>query len=445
MAKTWTIFTGVFASVVLLTAVVSFSQSSTDSSGLTSLLRTTSCLPKNCSQECQPAHSEVTILKQRFAGLSEDLAAERKKGEETVAKLREAVEIERRNSTELVEKLKQLVEGLKLELTEGQRNRTEAVAALQAEVEVEKRRSGQLVKNLEERGQYNATADGQNRTALALVPPIPSPEDVQRDVQTVRRLKLLDAIRSGKEWNTRRRGIFPKKSTAQWVEYCEKLAYANQDSLAPGQIAVPPELLAEAHHNYYGAPWALGRDIFEFLVNRTNLQPNHRVLDVGCGSMRVGIHFAAYLEPGHYSCIEADALSLAAALLYEIPVNGLLQKRPHVINSNTFDTSSLTPKSFDLVFASAVLIHVDTRDKVWDALSKFERLLVPKTGRLFTSHNMKWCEAPAAESDCPTPGMCDAIECPELEDVNLRFLGQHASFSRLFQWEERWFEFESIR
>ncbi|GAQ79111.1 S-adenosylmethionine-dependent methyltransferase [Klebsormidium nitens] len=405
MAKTWTIFTGILASIVLLTAAVSFSQSNTDSSGLPSLLRTTSCLPKNCSQECQPAYGEVTLLKQRLAETLGDRDAERRKGEETVAKLQEEIATERRNSTELLDTLKQLIEGLKLELIEGQKNRSEAVATLQAEVEVEKQRSGQLVKDLEE----ESAADSQNRTAIALIPPIPSAEDVQRDVETVKRLKLLDAVQSGKEWNTRRRGIFPKKSTAQWVEYCETLAHENQASLEAGQIAVPPELLAEAHHNYYGAPWALGRDIFEFLVNKTNLQPSHRVLDVGCGSMRVGIHFIAYLEPGHYACIEADALSLAAGLLYELPVNGLLQKRPQVISSNTFDTSGLTPKSFDLVFASAVLIHVDTREKVWDALGKFERLLVPKTGRLFTSHNMKWCEAPTAESDCPTPEVLEAM------------------------------------
>jgi SAM-dependent methyltransferase len=456
------VITGLLATISVLLLALGFSQSRPDRS-LSSLLSTTSCygvnkggdslrfIEKNCSQECQPAYREMALLKQTLAKHTADLEAEKRRGGDAAEKLQKEIDVERRESAQLVKDLKQVVETLRLELNLEKKNATGQVRQLQAELEKEKQKSRQLAQELENERKGNKQRDedvpGNNSSiALAFTPPLPSDEDVRRDVDLVQNYKLLGASPTEKDWNKRRRGIFPKKDMHAFVEFCATLAHPSQESLQSGQIAVPPEVLAEAHHNYYGAPWALGRDVFEFFVNQTNLKPHHRVLDVGCGSLRVGIHFISYLEAGHYACIEADALSLAAGLLYEVPVHGLLQKRPQAIHSKTFDTSSLSPRerSYDLIYASAVLIHVETREQVWDALGKFERLLVPGSGRLFISHNMKWCEAPGAESDCPMPGMCDAIECPELEDVNLRFVAQHASFSRLFNWEERWFEFESM-
>lgn len=43
-----------------------------------------------------------------------------------------------------------------------------------------------------------------------------------------------------------------------------------------------------------------GRQEFESLVARFGIQPAHRVVDFGCGSLRLGVHFIRYLDPGNY-------------------------------------------------------------------------------------------------------------------------------------------------
>lgn len=94
--------------------------------------------------------------------------------------------------------------------------------------------------------------------------------------------------------------------------------------------------IAEAHHLLYGTPWADGADLFNHLV-REGLQPHHRVLDLPCGSGRLGIKLAAYLRPDRYYGMDADEFSVAAFLQYEIPVNGLVYKRPRVLVGEHFD------------------------------------------------------------------------------------------------------------
>lgn len=60
-------------------------------------------------------------------------------------------------------------------------------------------------------------------------------------------------------------------------------------------LPCPGELLVEEHHSNYGEPWAGGRDIFEFLASATNLSPSDMVLEIGCGTLRVGLHFIQYV------------------------------------------------------------------------------------------------------------------------------------------------------
>ncbi|MBA2614534.1 MAG: hypothetical protein H0U90_01940, partial [Actinobacteria bacterium] len=53
--------------------------------------------------------------------------------------------------------------------------------------------------------------------------------------------------------------------------------------------------------------WELVGDLqFEYLKER-GLEPEHYLLDVGCGPLRGGIRFIQYLETGHYYGVEKDA------------------------------------------------------------------------------------------------------------------------------------------
>ena len=104
-------------------------------------------------------------------------------------------------------------------------------------------------------------------------------------------------------------------------------------------LPCPGELLVEEHHSNYGEPWAGGRDVFEFLAESVHLRPSSRVLEIGCGTLRVGLHFIRYLNPEHYHCLERDELSLMAAFRYELPSQGLLYKRPLIVRGEDMEFS----------------------------------------------------------------------------------------------------------
>ena len=43
-----------------------------------------------------------------------------------------------------------------------------------------------------------------------------------------------------------------------------------------------------------------GRNEFLNYLKWFGIEPNHRIVDYGCGSLRIGIHFLSYLEKGNY-------------------------------------------------------------------------------------------------------------------------------------------------
>ncbi len=57
-----------------------------------------------------------------------------------------------------------------------------------------------------------------------------------------------------------------------------------------------------------GGMWEIiGEVQFEFLVSQ-GLKPQHRLLDIGCGTLRGGRHFIAYLEAEKYTGIDLSTL-----------------------------------------------------------------------------------------------------------------------------------------
>jgi hypothetical protein len=83
---------------------------------------------------------------------------------------------------------------------------------------------------------------------------------------------------------------------------------------------------------------------------------------------------------------------LSAALLYELPANGLLRKRPSLLLGGELQNASelLHGPPFDLVYASAVFLHMPDAT-VWKSVSALAVRLAAPHGRLFVSHNIKFC------------------------------------------------------
>jgi SAM-dependent methyltransferase len=121
---------------------------------------------------------------------------------------------------------------------------------------------------------------------------------------------------------------------------------------SPEDAKIEGPLIVEQHHLAYGKPWCLGRDQFDYLMSR-GLKPNHKVLDFGCGSMRVGIWLTSYLNEGSYFGIEPHRKSLEAAATYEIPLHGLVEKRPRLLWDDQYSCEYFGD-SFDFVLAFSV-------------------------------------------------------------------------------------------
>lgn len=199
-------------------------------------------------------------------------------------------------------------------------------------------------------------------------------------------------------------------------------------------LPCPGELLVEEHHSNYGEPWAGGRDVFEFLAKAVNLAPDFRVLEIGCGTLRVGLHFIRYLEASHFHCLERDDLSLMAAFRYELPSQGLLHKRPLIVRGDNMDFSKFgSGNTYDLIYASAVFLHMPDA-LVWTGLERLTSKLKPSMGRIFVSHNIKFCTRLHGD------------ECTKrLSDMGLEYVRKHTHDSLLFNHYEIWFEFRRTK
>ncbi|KAG8479137.1 hypothetical protein CXB51_029684 [Gossypium anomalum] len=233
--------------------------------------------------------------------------------------------------------------------------------------------------------------------------------------------------------NVLRKGINPR-TRAQQLEDLNNFKgishYEGSEANNHTALPCPGELLVEEHHSNYGEPWAGGRDVFEFLAESSRLTANSRVLEIGCGTLRVGLHFIRYLKPKHFHCLERDELSLMAAFRYELPSQGLLHKRPLIVRGEDMDFAKFgSDVMYDLIYASAVFLHMPDK-LVWVGLERLVSRLKPYDGRIFVSHNIKFCSRLGGD------------ECTKrLGSLGLEYLGKHTHDSLLFNHYEIWFEF----
>lgn len=237
--------------------------------------------------------------------------------------------------------------------------------------------------------------------------------------------------------NVLRKGINPRSREQQLEDLKNFKGISHYEESEPSNhtaLPCPGGLLVEEHHSNYGEPWAGGRDVFEFLAESSHLTPSSRVLEIGCGTLRVGLHFIRYLNPEHFHCLERDELSLMAALRYELPSQGLLPKRPLIVRGEDMDFTKFgSGFVYDLVYASAVFLHMPG-ELVWTGLERLAGKLKPYDGRIFVSHNIKFCSRLGGE------------ECTKrLAGLGLEYIRKHTHDSLLFNHYEIWFEFRRFK
>ena len=113
-----------------------------------------------------------------------------------------------------------------------------------------------------------------------------------------------------------------------------------------------------------------------FLQSR-GLRPTSRIIDYGCGSLRLGKLLIDFLEPDGYIGLDATDQFYAPALA-SLDRELRDTKRPRCYTISPEVIEELQPDPVDFIISTHVLIHVPW-EEMRDFLSRFDRLAGKKT------------------------------------------------------------------
>src|SRR4051794_30322419 len=183
------------------------------------------------------------------------------------------------------------------------------------------------------------------------------------------------------------------------------------------------EWLPEWHREAVGGRWEeMGTLQASFLIAE-GLRPEHRLLDVGCGSLRAGLHLMRHLEPGHYYGIDANADLLAAGRV-ELERAGLAGRRPSLLHDSEFRVEAFG-ETFDFALAHSVFTHIPI-NSILVCLLRVREVLRPG-GRFYAT----FFENPAGTKRLdvlthPRPGTSPGVTYPDRDKYHYGL--------DLFQW-----------
>jgi ABC-type polysaccharide/polyol phosphate transport system ATPase subunit len=158
--------------------------------------------------------------------------------------------------------------------------------------------------------------------------------------------------------------------------------------------SVPSEADLEIapHRTARGGRWReTGLWQFEFL-RQHGLEPQHHVLEVGCGSLAQAVHLLPFLEENHYWGVERNRALLEAGAMVELPHAGITPERGWLLAADGFDLSEI-PGPFD--FATTGFAYMPFNDVARCIASVVRRL--NDSGRFYAT----WFENPDQSSFDP--------------------------------------------
>jgi len=133
---------------------------------------------------------------------------------------------------------------------------------------------------------------------------------------------------------------------------------------------------AGGHRNIVGAMWEqMGQLQIEFLKSQ-GLQPEHKFLDVGCGSLRAGVKIIPYLEKNHYYGIDVEKQLLDKGYGTELRLAGIQDRlrRENLYCSRLFKHQRLEDGVIDFGICNSVMTHLPLN---------FLRICLENTSRYF--------------------------------------------------------------
>ena len=141
-----------------------------------------------------------------------------------------------------------------------------------------------------------------------------------------------------------------------------------------------------AQHGFLGVPlenFASGGRSHLMTLLGQGLNPESKVLDFGCGVLRVAYWLMRFLDSGHYYGIEPARQRVEYGLRYLFTPEELALKQPHFDFNPDFD-SSVFGTQFDFFLATSIWPHACKR-QIEASLNSFTRDAAP-AGIFLTSY-----------------------------------------------------------
>ncbi len=130
-----------------------------------------------------------------------------------------------------------------------------------------------------------------------------------------------------------------------------------------GFLGVPRETFGRGARQHYERLLAQG------------LRPQHRLLDIGCGCLRVGSALVRYLDADRYCGIEPSRERVAFGREYLFDEATWESRRPRIDHNAVFDTGVFGER-FDVFFACSIWTHA-SKSQIETMLDGFLRDTVP--------------------------------------------------------------------
>lgn len=145
------------------------------------------------------------------------------------------------------------------------------------------------------------------------------------------------------------------------------------------------EIHRSGHRRFVGGNdefWDLIRSLqFRFLVDR-GLAPSDTLIDVACGSLRGGVDFIRYLDPGRYLGIDKYIELVIYGVAAELGLDAYRDKRPRFVISDKFEFEKFGEQpTFGI--AQSLFTHLTAHD-IELCLSSLRRVAAPGC-RLFAT------------------------------------------------------------
>jgi SAM-dependent methyltransferase len=140
----------------------------------------------------------------------------------------------------------------------------------------------------------------------------------------------------------------------------------------------------DEHREAVGGLWdEIGDLQCRFLINH-GLQPQHSLLDIGCGSLHGRMHFIRYLDAGNYVGVDINQSLLGSGFAVELQAAGLQEKmsRENLVLLSEFKFDGLGLQ-FDFALAHSLFTHV-TFNRIRQCLERLAPV-IKTNGRFFAT------------------------------------------------------------